>query len=320
MICYLPFTHFAPTPFQLVAQALGPVSVFGPSLSLVPEPMRGWQEQGLLDLRIPAELDPVRFLDTLEAYKDWARLHDGHIGDMIQFYTANQGRPPLLDEAVPSQISTRIRHFGEAAADKGPDPMLQAALFLALAQEYDQHQERLHRDLGAVMDMERAMYTRMGSDADGVDPQQGHANGTGNTLWQEDPGAYMTHGRLQAWARMALSDARPSWIYVTPSAAVFDYLKGLWSEFVELATWHLNPQAKSLDLQQQRRAALQEMGRATDLGALSFDPDLCGRRTDDAATLEIVGLPGSLLDTLLPGRLVPEGWRHTLIGWVGSPQ
>lgn len=328
MICYMPFTEIAKNPFDIVAQSMGPITAYGPSNTLLSEQMRVWQRQGLLDLRTPTGLDDGQFLETLKAFKDWAQLHDGHISDMIQFFNANQGRPPLMDETAPSQISTQIRHHGQDDTDRGADPTLQAALFLALAQEYDQHQDRLCRDMDRVADMENVMYATMGADGNGSDRLEGLEAGIDKGPRGQDSGAHMTGRRLQAWAQIAFQDAQPSWAYVTSSAAVFKHLKGLWSEVVELAVWHLSAQADDEDLKQQRHTAIQNISSTKDVDTLSLAPDLCGLCTDDTVPLTLVGIRGSLFEAILPKRInerlqrhgqapASQDWPNTVIGLVG---
>lgn len=320
MICYLPFTHILATPFEPLARSLGPLTVYTPSKSLVSERMHQWQQQGLIELRISAQVREAELVNLLQEYKNWAALHDGHIGDMVHFFNTSQGRPPMVDEMAPSQIRTQVRHFGEDAAKDTAsgetDTLLQAALYIALAQEYDQDQERLSSDLKTVKDMEQAMFATIGGRPDGAGTVEENDSSIGNAPHAEDTGAFMTEKRLQAWARMALSDARPSWAYVTSSHAVFEHLKGLVAETVDLPSWHVSPQANDPDLKQQRLGALKTLKDAPSLKAVELDPKLCGRPEDGTLVMEWIGCSGFLFDSLWPGQSAPEVCNNTLLGLI----
>ncbi len=326
MICYFPFTQVTPDSCELVAQTLGPLIVYTPLTASIPEPMGAMQQQGLLDVRTPSGVDEPRIMDTLHGLKSWALLHNGHIGDMIHYLNTNPERSPFVDETAPTQIQAQIRHFNEGARNNEPDVVSQAALFLALAQEYDQHQQRLSLEFRAVMDMERNMYADMGSDTGPSAGAKSLDADVGPILPEQDPGLFLTARRLQAWARIVLQDARPTWLYLTPSAAVFDYLKALWPEVIEFPVWHLSPRA-DLVLNERRRAAMQVWVHAQNLKEQPRDSKLCGHPVPEGRTLSLVGLPGALMDRLLPKQSGADGlsaaqagvselWHHTLIGLV----
>ena len=300
MISYLPFTYIPADPFEPLAHALGPLAVHFPCPSLAPASIHAWQERGMLTLHAPVGLDEVRLLNRLQEFKNWAQLHDGHIGDMVDFFNTSQGRPPMVDELAPSQIRTQVRHFGEDVADTGEGELVQAALFLALAHEYDQHQERLGSDLAAVAGMEKAMFTTIGGGSDDSGALKSSAPGADGLLSAEDPGVHMTHQRLQAWSRVAILNGRPSTAYVTPSEAVFEYLKEAMGETVELPVWHLGRLSGASDLKQQRRMALEILSHTADIQVFRLDPALCGQPSDDDLLLEWVGCSGLIFDKFLP--------------------
>ncbi len=327
MICYLPFTQVKSDFCELIAQNLEPLIVYTPLTALISESMGAMQQQGLLEVRTPSGVDEPRIMDALQGLKSWAQLHDGHIGDMIHYLNTNPEHSPFVDETAPTQIQTQIRHFNEGVRNDEPDAVGQAALFLALAQEYDQHQHRLSLEFRAVMDMERDMYADMGGDTGPLAGAKTLDAGVGPMLPAQDPGRFLTARRLQAWARIVLQDARPTWLYLTPSAAVFDYLKALWPEVIVFPVWHLSPQAYDLGLNERRRAALQAWVHAQNLKEQPRVSKLCGHPVPEGRTLSIVGLPGALMDRLLPKPSDTDGlsatqagvsgpWHHTLIGLV----
>lgn len=319
MICYFPFTYMDPKPLHWIAQSLGPITLYYPMAVLVPEPLYPMQQQGLLDVRAPVGVDESRLMAALQDFKHWAELHDGQLDDMIQYHFAHQGRPPMMDESAPSQISTQIRHFHDDP-EEGAGPLLQAALYLNLAHEYDQYQDGLHQDLGAVKIRERAMYAALGPDAEDVGTGETKWSRTGESPHAADPGAYMTHQRLEAWARLVASVPQPPRVYVTPSKTVFEHVKGLGIDIVELPRWHLSMTRDHLALKEQRRQSLTEASHTTDLQNLMGDPDLCGDARGDTVDLQWICFPEDMIDTLLARPLKRPLPSHTLIGLVETLQ
>lgn len=316
MICYLPFSHIPENPFVHLARALGPLTVYLPAKALMPKDLHAWLEKEWVELKTPSDLDENQLLGQLEAFKSWAQLHDGHIADMVSFFNAGQGRPPMMDETAPSQIMTQLRHWGEDTADKNDDEVIQAALFLLLAQMYDQYQDNLGADLAAVAGMEQEMYATIGGGAGQLEGMGSEAPGSGTYPNEEDVGGHMTAKRLQAWARIAFLEDHGLKVYVTTSTAVFEYLAGLTDEMVRLATWRLNRQNDLSELKAQRREALASIGSAANIHEIQLDQALCGQVGDEDWVVEWVGCSGFIFEKLLPAHQDHESSPITVLGLV----
>ncbi len=226
MICYMPFTYIDDQSIRKLTRALGPVSVYCPNPATIPDHMLAWVQKELLDSRCPQGIQADLLSKAIKEFKAWADLHQGNIADMAGFFKSQKGRPPMVDETSPTSIGDQIRKFGQPASREPDDPIFQAALFLAMAQEYDQQHAAVAQDLGAVMAMEQGMLSRLTGDAQ--DPEEGirPAPAAGNSAGIFDPGAFMTTRRVQAWAELACRDIRPRpyILFVTPSPAVLEYL------------------------------------------------------------------------------------------------
>ncbi len=234
MIGYFPFTFVTQRELNALYGLLGPVVVYALDETLVPDHMRKACEDGRLDLRIHIKLTPGELHTAVQAYKEWADLHQHHLTDLAGFLKANPGRFPMMDATNPSQISTQIRQYAHSTDAQDQDPMFQAALFLAMAQEYDQQHEEMRQEMGAVSTMERVLMEGLTGDIQAgadIDPKKQPSA----VLEDSETGGYMTASRLEAWARMALSDDELPQIHVTGSPAVMDHLFDQFPEAVQMA-------------------------------------------------------------------------------------
>lgn len=320
MICFLPFSHIPENPFVSLVRELGPLTIYLPAKALIPDRLKRWHEKGEVELHTPPDLDEPQLLGRLDAIKAWAQLHDGHISEMVHFFNTGQGRPPMIDETAPSQIVTQLRHLGEDTADTEVGELVQAALFLSLAQIYDQYQDKLGTELAAVAGMEQEMYTTIGGGADQFEGMGAGASGSGGFSHAEDLGGHMTAKRIQAWARIAFLHDHGLKAYVTSSAAVFEYLADLTDERVDLATWHLNRHNHHSELRLQRRKALAAVENAANINEIQMDHALCGQAGEKGWVVEWVGCAGFIFEKLLPEPHAAGVSTHTVLGLVRAAE
>jgi hypothetical protein len=226
MICYMPFTDIEDRLLDKLTAALGTVTIYCPNPGVVSDYMLAAAREERLDLRSGHGV-PAEHLDrAVREFRAWADLHGGDIADLAGLAKSMQGRPPLVDETNPTSIGDQIRHFGEQNPGGGADPVFQAALFLAMAQQFDQQQVAASRDLGAVLAMERAMLARLAGDAQDLKEGIGAAPVAGAAAGRLDTGVFMTAKRVRSWAELACRDTGPRSfvLYVTSSPAVMELL------------------------------------------------------------------------------------------------
>ena len=226
MICYMPFTYVEDRCMHKLQHVFGSVAIYNPNPGRLPEHMRIGADQGMLKVRCPRCVQADQLTRAVREFKLWADLHQGNIADMAGYFKSRKGRPPLLDDTSPRAIGDQIRKFGRPASSEPEDPVFQAALFLAMAQEYDFQHDAVNRDLQAVSTMEQAMLTRLAGDPQDEQQGLGAPPGPGNVPDTVDTGAFMTSTRIQAWAELAARDLpqQPFVLFLTSSRAVFDYL------------------------------------------------------------------------------------------------
>jgi hypothetical protein len=177
------------------------------------------------------------------------------------FFKSNQSPAPLVDETDPTQIRTQIRRFGESDTDRETDGLLHAALFIAMAHDYDAHQETLSIELETIGNIERQMYSGLSGEASAMEaPFSSMADKPEKQPF--DPGLYLAEKRIQAWALLALHALPEAWLYLTTSRAVFESLCDALPQAVHLLRWDLgqvSPARQGLLLDNEQRSQLKSL-------------------------------------------------------------
>ena len=325
MISYMPFTAIDEHLLESLAAVMGVITLYSPAPALVPDHMKAPDNRARLDIRYPEGVDEQLLLSAIGEYNTWAQLHQDHIGDLAGFFKFQQGRFPLVDETNPTQIGDQIRHFGESRPDDDAGDLFRAALFLAMAQEFDEQHRAMARDLKAVQAMEQRMMGRLsGQDMEPEDRilPSGTLPAGHDPLHDE---AYMVSQRVKCWARVALSQPPLPLLYVTASRQAVEHVTDLFAGNVLGCTPDFDMASDTLPISEIFRAAVKNA--ASEPAPRQADP---AARTDAIIkkgdlTIEIYKLvdipPQRFLERLAghaaagAGEALPgNGSRHTLVG------
>ncbi len=220
MIHYMPFTYIPDALIGQLTGQLGPLVVHMPMETAASESMKSALKAGSLQFRCREGINPVQLQQSANAFISWAELHGGKSGDLAGFFRAGQWQTGANVEPGTQQLRSLIRNWEHAASEKQiNDPVFEAALFVLMAHRYDQQQDALDQDLGSVQSLETRFRHILGEpDAGGsVLPSDGNIQPT-------DPGRYMTHQRIQAWAQLAQGQIEKDSVLITTSQAVWDYI------------------------------------------------------------------------------------------------
>lgn len=306
MICFFPFTYISDPRAKLLADGLGPVTVYLPVDSMASRQIKAWARHGGMEIRTPTGLDGSALMTAVRGFKEWAGIHGTKLSDISDFYRLSQGRPPLVEDNGPSrileQIKIRLRESADAAEE--PDHLFRSALFLALAHDHDLHQDEAGRQLGSVEAMEAALYSDISGNRQ---DEQLNSCLRPNVSSVADPGAHgvlMSVQRLQAWACLAQSCSSSACVYVTTSPAIRDHVLERHPNPTQSIHWQLSDSDRAAALKQQRLEALDAFGRSNDPSAVLPDDSLAGE-------------PGSI--RLVLHFLAGVTPRHLLVGLSKSP-
>ena len=238
MIQCMPFSYLSDAHIRCLSNLLGPFGVCQAAADLVPASMRGWADQGRLALLFPQGVDVPRLHRVMAEHRQWAQLHAGQLWDRVGTALAADGRPPLVDENGVAQLSTRIRRYGEEAKAAGTDPLMHAALFLAVCQEHDQQQEAAEHDLASVQAMEEAMFARLSGET--ADAHALSALEVSSGPSAESLSAEMIERCLRAWAIASRRLDAPPDACITCSGQVFEALRERFADAADLGTWSID--------------------------------------------------------------------------------
>jgi hypothetical protein len=192
--------------------------LYQPSGDRIPPEIQAWAESNTLDIRIPVSGHE----DTLEAilkdYADWMNLHQE---GAMEYFKARRGSIPFFDETFASQIRAEIKaKTSPSRLQEGFEDLLNARLFLHIAQDFDLQNNKLSQDLVSFEAMEQNLFDNLKGE-DETSPPKTTARDRGQ---MDDPGLYMPGERLKSWTLVRQNDREASGLYITTSRSVFDEL------------------------------------------------------------------------------------------------
>jgi hypothetical protein len=184
--------------------------------------MQQWAESGMLELRFPIEGQEGRLAAILKNYKNWAKLHNDPQGLRNAFIRTLHETIPFFNETSVSRIKGDIKGAKpqhQHLAEK--DPVFNARLFLAFAQEFDMESDRLRHEFASIAAMENDLFTSL----HGLNGDQRRLAGRLADTFKDagDIFEYMIEERFKAWCQLLqfdgkLTDSPSLFITTSPSA------------------------------------------------------------------------------------------------------
>lgn len=225
---YFPFTYIPKSVGKTLSACFRQTAVYQISGTKIPEDMQELSRDGILDIRIPLEVNG-EFLDKiLKDYRAWVNIHQG---TETAFLAAMANKIPFFDESASSQIRSDLKKIGkQIPPEEKPDPLFNAKLFLHMAQEFDLQKKELDQDLMDIDTMEDDFMKNLKWEGD-----DDHARAVARRQWnKDDPGHFMTTERIKAWASIMLQDLQAPGLFITTSRAVLEHLIDIVSEMEEV--------------------------------------------------------------------------------------
>jgi hypothetical protein len=218
---YFPFTYVADSVAQALAACFGEFIVYQPLTGNMPEQMRPWVENGIIDVRVPVTKDQADLEAEVENYLSWADLHFGGSGLKPLFLKAWKDPLPFFKASSRSQIVADIKkqNHGESAF-RVPEPLLAARRFLYFAQELDRQNQEVAQDLKRHRQQETELIRQLKMEDDSLTAEFQKEE----VPIPDDSAGYMVLDRLEAWTRILLEDTDISGIFITHIPAVLQEL------------------------------------------------------------------------------------------------
>lgn len=202
--------------------------VYQPSRLTIPSEMEKWAASNLLDIRIPVAGHENRLEVLLKDYADWTNLHQA---GAVKYLKARHGSTPFFDETSASQIRAEIKAQSRPSqSQEHAEYLLNAALFLHIAQDYDLQNNTLKQDLLSFEAMEQHLFDNLKGENETA-PLPTTAK---DSLSIDDPGLYMPLERLKSWALLEQHDQEASGLYITTSRSILDELMERAPELVKV--------------------------------------------------------------------------------------
>ncbi len=214
---YFPFTYISEATIEALASCFKQTVVYQAISQNIPESMKKWGEKGILDIKIPVTGDEQKINAIIRDYKNWASIHQGSEKSFLKF---QKEKIPFFEDTSEKRIMSEIRKYKDAKKeDEIPDTLLNARIFLQIAQEFDIQNQDVNQGLDEFKGLEQKLMKHLHDD----DPEFLIPNAEFQVI-QEDMGNYMTSERIEAWLNLMQHDPELSGIFITDSPAVLEHI------------------------------------------------------------------------------------------------
>ncbi len=238
---YFPFTCISDLSGEIIPAIFGQIVLYRPSSQNLSETIQKLAKREALNIRIPVKKDESKLNAALKDYKSWLNLHLGDKRGMTAFFKTYADTIPFFDDTITAQIRADIKKKTQhKQPETKPDPLFNARIFLAIAQEFDAQNLEINQKLFLVDKMQQNLIENIKGEID-----SSYIENAGNDLPEScepksyepesyepksyepksyDQGAYMTAERITAWALLMQHDQQGSGLFITDSRSAFEYL------------------------------------------------------------------------------------------------
>lgn len=238
-----PFTYLSRKKAVWLSTLLGPPTLIQPSERLAAETDR-MQQEGLLRIKTPVSGKEEALGSRLEACRSF---HQGHPHNDMAFLKA-MAYQKSDDESLSAQIRSEILRYGLQSA--GPkDPLLDAMVFLRLAEQFDMQEQAIEEDLKRVEDLECDFLRKLGAEEE--EPLTELLALPAGSQPKEEAEPHLPDERLRAWSILSGQDVSslPA-VWLTTSKLVMesllDALPGAGTEIQRIVLPDIGKEAPSL--------------------------------------------------------------------------
>ena len=215
---YFPFTYISEPVLEALSAFFKQIVVYQPSNLKIPESMQKPADSGLLEIHIPVKGNENKIDNILKDYKSWANLHQG---SEMAFLKTKPDMIPFFNDSYVSQIKTDIKKKKQKyQAEKKQDPLLNARIFLHIAQEFDMQNWEINKDLLLLEEKTLNLIDNL----KGKDKLSFKKNDIKKTLKPDYQSDYMTLDRIIAWTHMLQHDQDISELFITNNRSAIEHL------------------------------------------------------------------------------------------------
>ena len=204
---------------------IGRFSVYQPIMGLTPDILQDLSQSYTIELRHPVLGNESQLVESCRAYGRLGNLHakDARRLDRL----AADG---FYNQDFAAELKVEVMKSKNGVAHKKsqkPDPLLNARVFLHLAQEFDLREAEIRQSLETSKNASRQLFEELRGESPA-------AGASGEVFVNDDVQAVMTEARLAAWALLSKHDTGAPDIFVTDSRAVMEAVVDLFPAIVSL--------------------------------------------------------------------------------------
>lgn len=215
---YFPFTYISEPVLEALSAFFKQIVVYQPSSLNIPESMQKLTDSNLLEIRIPVKGDENKIDDIIKDYKNWANIHQG---SETAFFKMNPDKIPFFDDSSASQIKADIKKRSRKhQTEKKQDTLLNARIFLHIAQEFDMQNWEINKDLLSLEEKSVNLIDNL----KGEDELSFRGNDRKKALKIDHQSDYMTIDRIVAWTHLLKYDQDTSGLFITNNRSAIEHL------------------------------------------------------------------------------------------------
>lgn len=218
---YFPFTYVSDSVAQALAACFGQFIVYQPLSGKIPESMQPWVEKGVMEVRVPVDINQKELETVVKNYLSWAKFRFEGSSSKHSFQRAWKDAIPFFTSLSSSKVKADIKEqvYGKLTA-QAPELVSAARIFLYFAQEFDRQNDEVARDLKYYRQREAELIRELKMEDD---------DATATFRKEEiqipdDTADYKVSDRLEAWTRILLRDEDIPGIFITHISAVLEEL------------------------------------------------------------------------------------------------
>jgi hypothetical protein len=215
---YFPFTYISEPVLEALSAFFKQIIVYQPSSLNIPESMQKQANSNLLEIRIPVKGDENKIDDILKDYKSWANIHQA---SEMAFFKTKPDIIPFFGESSTSQIKADIKKKKQKQQnEKKQDFLLNARIFLHIAQKFDLQNWEINKDLLLLEEKTLNLIDNL----KGEDELSFKGNDREKALKIDYQSDYMIHDRIIAWTHLLQYDRDMSNLFITNSHSAVEHL------------------------------------------------------------------------------------------------
>ena len=215
---YFPFTYISEPVLEALSAFFKQIIVYQPSSLNIPESMQKQADSNLLGIRIPVKGDENKIDNILKDYKNWANIHQE---SELAFFKTKPDMIPFFGEFSTSQIKADIKKKKQKQQnEKKQDSLLNARIFLHMAQEFDSQNWEINKDLLLLEEKTSDLIDNL----KGEDELSFKGNDREKALKIDYQSEYMIPDRIIAWTHLLQYDRDMSKLFITNSRSAIEHL------------------------------------------------------------------------------------------------